>query len=155
MKARVSLLYQMSVGRDSNGLFPNLGSVVEKAGGSPTDSGNDFEDVQPLEEIESLCMSCEQTVWNLTFIFEQVIRALTQGVTRMLLTSIPFFREVIVMSFRCEHCGNTNNEITSGGAIRRTQLIRCPLRLAEFPSFKPRARFTPLTSSHLKTSIGR
>ena len=37
----------------------------------------------------------------------------------MLLTSIPFFREVIVMSFHCEHCGFSNNEIQSAGPIRR------------------------------------
>ncbi|KAF5366207.1 hypothetical protein D9758_005726 [Tetrapyrgos nigripes] len=36
----------------------------------------------------------------------------------MLLTSIPFFREVIVMSFRCEHCGWADNEIQSAGTIR-------------------------------------
>ncbi|EJU03797.1 zf-ZPR1-domain-containing protein [Dacryopinax primogenitus] len=36
----------------------------------------------------------------------------------MLLTSIPYFREVIVMSFRCEHCGNQNNEIQSASTIR-------------------------------------
>lgn len=36
----------------------------------------------------------------------------------MMLTSIPYFGEVIVMSFRCEHCGATNNEIQSAGAIR-------------------------------------
>ncbi|KAG1779494.1 ZPR1 zinc-finger domain-containing protein [Suillus placidus] len=35
-----------------------------------------------------------------------------------MLTSIPFFREVIVMSFRCEHCGHSNNEIKSAGKIR-------------------------------------
>ncbi|KAJ3559282.1 hypothetical protein NM688_g438 [Phlebia brevispora] len=36
----------------------------------------------------------------------------------MLLTSIPFFREVIVMSFHCDHCGFQNNEIQSAGTIR-------------------------------------
>ena len=36
----------------------------------------------------------------------------------MMLTSIPYFREVIVMSFRCEHCGATNNEIQTAGTIR-------------------------------------
>lgn len=40
----------------------------------------------------------------------------------MLLTSIPYFREVIVMSFRCEHCGASNNEIMSAGTIRRMSL---------------------------------
>jgi len=41
-----------------------------------------------VEVIESLCMECHE-----------------QGETRMLLTVIPYFREVIVVSFRCEHCG--------------------------------------------------
>jgi zinc finger protein len=45
----------------------------------------------------------------------------------MLLTSIPYFREVIVVSFRCEHCGNTNNEIQSAGEIRR-ELHSMPMR---------------------------
>lgn len=36
----------------------------------------------------------------------------------MLLTSIPYFRQVIVMSFRCEHCGATNNETQTADAIR-------------------------------------
>lgn len=40
-----------------------------------------------------------------------------------MLTSIPFFREVIVMSFRCEHCGTQNNEIQSAETIRRTQFF--------------------------------
>jgi len=35
-----------------------------------------------------------------------------------MLTSIPYFREVIVMSFRCEHCGTTNNEIQAAGTIQ-------------------------------------
>lgn len=51
-------------------------------------------------EIESLCMNCEMN-----------------GVTRLLLTSIPHFREVILMSFECPHCGLKNNEIQSGGII--------------------------------------
>jgi C4-type Zn-finger protein len=36
----------------------------------------------------------------------------------MMLTSIPYFKEVIVSSFRCEHCGSTNNEVQSAGAVR-------------------------------------
>ena len=38
--------------------------------------------------------------------------------TRLMLTSIPYFKEVIVSSFRCEHCGNQNNEIQSAGTYR-------------------------------------
>ncbi len=41
-----------------------------------------------------------------------------QGVTRLLLTKIPMFREVIVSSFSCEHCGNSNSEVQSGASIQ-------------------------------------
>lgn len=40
-----------------------------------------------------------------------------QGTTRMLLTRIPFFKEIILMSFECPHCGYKNNEIQSAGRI--------------------------------------
>ena len=36
----------------------------------------------------------------------------------MMLTAIPYFREVVIYSFRCEHCGETNNEIQSAGKIQ-------------------------------------
>lgn len=52
-------------------------------------------------EIESLCMNCHE-----------------QGVTRLLLTKIPFFREIILMAFTCPHCGYRSNEIQSGGSIQ-------------------------------------
>ncbi|GAB0091911.1 ZPR1 [Sergentomyia squamirostris] len=51
-------------------------------------------------EIESLCMNC-----------------MKNGTTRLLLTKIPFYREVILMSFECDDCGYRNNEIQSGGEI--------------------------------------
>ena len=41
-----------------------------------------------------------------------------QGTTRLLLTRIPFFKEIILMSFECPHCGFTNNEIQSAGRIQ-------------------------------------
>lgn len=53
-----------------------------------------------ISEIESLCMNCGDN-----------------GITRLLLTKIPFYKEVIVMSFDCEKCGFANNEIQSGGKI--------------------------------------
>jgi zinc finger protein len=58
--------------------------------------------------------------------------------TRMLLTSIPYFREVIIMSFRCEHCGNHNTEIQSAGEIQR-----------EFITFQPQ----PFYSSSSRISL--
>ncbi|KAI0080158.1 zinc-finger protein zpr1 [Panus rudis PR-1116 ss-1] len=92
-------------------LFPTIGEVVDKAAQQPaeekpaqdvstTQAGGEDDD-RPVTEIDSLCMQCEQ-----------------QGKTRLLLTSIPFFREVIVMSFHCDHCGFSNNEIQSAGTIR-------------------------------------
>ena len=41
-----------------------------------------------------------------------------QGVTKLLLTKIPHYKEVILMSFECEHCGFKNNEIQSGDRIQ-------------------------------------
>ena len=41
-----------------------------------------------------------------------------QGITRILLTTIPYFREVVLMSFACEHCGLQNNEIQAAGTMQ-------------------------------------
>ncbi|VDM99415.1 unnamed protein product [Thelazia callipaeda] len=60
----------------------------------------DEKDAAPIE-IESLCVKCEEN-----------------GITRILCTRIPFYRQVIVMSFYCNHCGYTNNELQSGEAAQ-------------------------------------
>ncbi|CAB1316604.1 unnamed protein product [Coregonus sp. 'balchen'] len=60
----------------------------------------DDEDNQPTE-IESLCMNCYQN-----------------GMTRILLTKIPFFKEVIISSFTCPNCSWSNTEIQSAGRIQ-------------------------------------
>lgn len=59
------------------------------------------DDPDQVTEIESACMSCFQS-----------------GVTKLLLTKIPFFKEVVLMSFKCEHCGFENNEIQSASEIQ-------------------------------------
>uniref|UniRef100_A0A6P7FPP1 Zinc finger protein ZPR1 n=1 Tax=Diabrotica virgifera virgifera TaxID=50390 RepID=A0A6P7FPP1_DIAVI len=67
-----------------------------------------FRDLNPDDpepeatEIESLCMNCHE-----------------DGITRLLLTKIPFFKELVLMSFTCEHCGYQNNEIQSGAAVAK------------------------------------
>ncbi|TFK01987.1 obscurin [Platysternon megacephalum] len=58
------------------------------------------EEQQP-DEIESLCMNCYRN-----------------GVTRLLLTKIPFFKEIIVSSFTCGSCAWSNTEIQSVGRIQ-------------------------------------
>ena len=55
----------------------------------------------PVQEIESLCMNCGKN-----------------GTTRLLLTSIPYFREVVIMSFECPHCGLKNSEIQPASSIQ-------------------------------------
>ncbi|KAJ8603922.1 hypothetical protein CTAYLR_009716 [Chrysophaeum taylorii] len=40
------------------------------------------------------------------------------GVTRMMLTKIPHFRELIVSSFECDDCGERNTEVQFGGEIQ-------------------------------------
>jgi len=60
-------------------------------------------EVEELEttEIESFCVACEEN-----------------GVTRLLLTKIPFYKDVIISSFSCEHCGNQNNEVESASPVQ-------------------------------------
>lgn len=50
--------------------------------------------------MESLCSNCEK-----------------QGETRLMLTNIPFFKDVMVVSFTCPHCGYRNNEIQNAGVL--------------------------------------
>lgn len=64
------------------------------------DISADNEDWEPTE-IESMCMNCHEN-----------------GTTRLLLTKIPFFREVIISSFSCPHCKWLNTEIQSAGRIQ-------------------------------------
>ncbi|RKO99085.1 hypothetical protein CXG81DRAFT_15040 [Caulochytrium protostelioides] len=64
-----------------------------------------------VTEVESLCMQCEE-----------------QGMTRIMLTRIPHFREIILMAFECPHCGNRNNEVQSG-ALVSTQGSRQSVRV--------------------------
>ncbi|XP_055527615.1 zinc finger protein ZPR1 [Wyeomyia smithii] len=53
-----------------------------------------------VTEIESMCVNCYEN-----------------GITRLLLTHIPFYKDVVIMSFSCEQCGFENNEIQPGGEI--------------------------------------
>lgn len=52
----------------------------------------------------------------------------------MLLTSIPYFREIIIMSFSCPHCHTKNNEIQAAGTIQ-PKGTHYELRLTALPDF--------------------
>jgi len=70
----------------------------------PADQPIGFSDIdadQMPTEMESLCMNCGEN-----------------GTTRMLLTRIPHFRELIVMAFDCPHCNYRNNEVQFGGSFQ-------------------------------------
>ncbi|OMP06552.1 Zinc finger, ZPR1-type [Corchorus olitorius] len=85
----------------------DVGSVVEAIS---IDEGNSA----PLYQVESLCMRCNKNV----------------GTTTFLMTSIPHFRQVLLSSFRCPHCHESNNEVQFAGEI---QPKGCHYRL-EVPS---------------------
>jgi len=56
-------------------------------------------DSEPMR-LDSLCVAC-----------------MKNGVTTLLMTKIPFFREVVLMSFDCQHCGFRSSEVQMGGLI--------------------------------------
>jgi len=64
------------------------------------DLNADDEDQAPME-IESYCMHCGEN-----------------GTTRLMCTRIPYYKQVIVMSFACDHCGYRNTELQSGEAAQ-------------------------------------
>ena len=68
---------------------------------------------QAITEIESLCMNCHEN-----------------GTTKLLLTKVPHFKELVLMAFECPHCGLKNNEIQPAAAIaekgvHQTCIINC------------------------------
>ncbi|EFA80235.1 ZPR1-type zinc finger-containing protein [Heterostelium album PN500] len=67
----------------------------------PPEEFKDLSHTSSVEEIESLCMNCHYE----------------QGITKILLTKIPFFREIILLAFECPECGFKSSEVQSGGAI--------------------------------------
>ncbi|EGV64160.1 zf-ZPR1-domain-containing protein [Yamadazyma tenuis ATCC 10573] len=89
----------MSSGETNDDLFGTVGDQAEAVN---QDIKKGYQDAEghPIHEVESLCMNCHEN-----------------GTTRMLLTTIPFFREIIIMSFECPHCGLKNSEIQPAAQI--------------------------------------
>ena len=59
----------------------------------------------------------------LSFGKSSLIINLAQGMTKLLLTKIPMFREVVISSFSCPHCGEKNSDIQSGARIQDKGII--------------------------------
>lgn len=86
---------QQSLAKD---LFEDMGRKVAEA--SAQADGEEGSKV--VDEIESMCMNCHE-----------------DGTTRLLLTRIPFFREIVLMSFDCPHCHFKNSEVQPAGEIQQ------------------------------------
>ncbi|KAG8190136.1 hypothetical protein JTE90_026704 [Oedothorax gibbosus] len=59
------------------------------------------EEEPQVTEIESLCLQCGEN-----------------GITKLLLTKIPFYKEVVIMSFYCDNCKWKNNELQPASKIQ-------------------------------------
>lgn len=102
----------------ANEFFESIGNQADQlAPATDGEAQTDDDDRRVVEEIESLCMNCHEN-----------------GTTRLLLTRIPFFREIIIMSFSCEHCGFQNNEIQAAGSVQ-PKGTHYELRLTALPDF--------------------
>lgn len=55
---------------------------------------------EPVHEMASLCMECYK-----------------EGTTRLMLTKIPYFKEIIISSFKCDYCFNSNNSVQAASAL--------------------------------------
>ncbi len=67
----------------------------------------DYCETNDVTQIESLCLECGQN-----------------GTPRMLLTEMPFFRQVVIMSFKCNHCVHQNNELKPIQRIEKKAILR-------------------------------
>lgn len=84
----------MTTNHSAEDFFQPIGATIQTLDAGTEDV--ESEEAQVIDHIESLCMNCEE-----------------QGTTRLFLTRIPFFKEVVLMSFECPHCGYRNSEIQS------------------------------------------
>ncbi|KAK4101074.1 zf-ZPR1-domain-containing protein [Parathielavia hyrcaniae] len=100
-------------------LFNTIGEKAEKVAPAAVLNGATAdEEERVVEEIESLCMNCHEN-----------------GITRLFLTKIPYFREIIIMSFSCDKCSFHNNEIQTAGTFQ-LKGARYELRLTAMPDFE-------------------
>jgi zinc finger protein len=60
----------------------------------------DINPENPVTEIESLCVNCEKS-----------------GITKIMMTKIPFFKEIILMAFECPHCAFRSSEVQHGQSL--------------------------------------
>ncbi|KAG7195585.1 nucleolar zinc-finger protein [Scheffersomyces spartinae] len=109
LESAINTTMSQEKNKEQKELFQSVGDIVEEqintekqsvSNDAPRLTGAADAEGHPVQEIDSLCMNCHKN-----------------GVTRLLLTKIPYFREIIIMSFECPHCGLKNNEIQPAAQI--------------------------------------
>lgn len=115
-------------GKAFDDFFDSIGNKAEQLGSNKKqktegetvepDAPEVDDDQRVVDEIESLCMNCH-----------------ANGITRLLLTRIPYFKEIILMSFYCPHCSFKNTEIQSAGEIQQKG-SHTELRLTSLDDFQ-------------------
>ncbi|CCG22795.1 Zpr1 protein with putative zinc finger [Candida orthopsilosis Co 90-125] len=98
-KARLSMSEENNNNHNQE-TFANVGDQAQSVDNTVRQTGAADAEGHPVQEVESLCMNCHKN-----------------GTTRLLLTRIPYFREVIIMSFECPHCGFKNSEIQPAAQV--------------------------------------
>lgn len=100
-------------GEQKDEFFKPVGEIVEETNQAPSNIQQDPENPNvlyytepkegesPVTTIESLCMQCQNP----------------HGKTNLLMTTIPHFKKIIIMSFECDKCGFKNNEIQTGNDL--------------------------------------
>ncbi|KAI5961169.1 ZPR1 [Candida pseudojiufengensis] len=106
-KPRLSMSEEKQQQQQPKEVFASVGDQAQSVDNNNNNTNNEVrqtgaEDAEghPVQEVESLCMNCHKN-----------------GITRVLLTRIPYFREIIIMSFECPHCGFKNSEIQPAAQI--------------------------------------
>src|SRR4051812_32666644 len=67
---------------------------------------NAADDIDRVTTLETVCLDCHEV-----------------GTTRLLLTRIPYFRDVILMSFECEQCNARYNELQQANDLQPTGIV--------------------------------
>ena len=68
-----------------------------------TDSYEEFIKIDPdtpVDVVQSLCMHCND-----------------EGETRLMPTNVPYFKDIVLSSFNCPHCGYKDTDIIFAGKI--------------------------------------
>eukprot|EP01113_Clastostelium_recurvatum_P030231 TRINITY_DN3663_c0_g1_i2.p1 TRINITY_DN3663_c0_g1~~TRINITY_DN3663_c0_g1_i2.p1 ORF type:complete len:502 (+),score=177.70 TRINITY_DN3663_c0_g1_i2:88-1593(+) len=75
-------------------------SSQQEGGDKKTEFFEDLDVSNEVTELESLCMNCHE-----------------MGTTKLLMTKVPYFKEIILMAFECPHCDFKSSEVQYGGQI--------------------------------------